>query len=151
MYVHGGSYTGGTKWLGKGLKAMANRALKRGIAFASLNYVLGPKGMRPQVWYDYVIARDSCGKMLRSFALTPTASAVRYFSGGWLISSAGHGTGDHFCNNRNEQMARLYDLANEKFKPYKRKRGRARQLLDEHAKRNASLSRNIWQMASHSI
>ena len=103
---------------------MANRALKRGIAFASLNYVLGPKGMRPQVWYDY---RD-CARFLRKnaqkFRLDPMSfGSFGISAGGWLISSAGHGTGDHFCNNRNEQMARLYDLANEKFKPYKRKEG----------------------------
>ena len=98
--------------------------MERGFAFASLNYVLGPKGIRPQVWYDY---RDSA-RFLRlnaeKFRLDPSKfSSFGISAGGWLISTAGHGTGDHFTNNRNEQALRLYDHINENFKPYKRKEG----------------------------
>ena len=42
MRVHGGSYNGGTNILAN-ISLPAKRAMERGFAFASLNYVLGQK------------------------------------------------------------------------------------------------------------
>lgn len=84
MYCHGGTYGHGTKNLGPQISALAERVLGKGMAFASLNYILLPKGIRPQVWYDYRDAARYLRIHSKRFRLDPT----RFGSFG---SSAGGG------------------------------------------------------------
>lgn len=124
IYVHGGAYSGGSKYLSKGFKTLGERLMDQGIAFAALNYVLMPKGIRPQVWYDYRDAARFLRIYAEKFRLDPTKfGAYGMSAGGWLITTAGHGTGDHFANDLNGQGARLYDFIANGFKPVMRKEG----------------------------
>ncbi len=118
MYCHGGTYTHGSKKLDNGSLALAERVLSKGMAFASLNYILMPKGIRPQVWYDY----HDAARFLRTNSTRFHLDTTRFGSygssaGGWLITSAGHGTGDHFSNRNYGQGVTLHDIMNAEFAP----------------------------------
>ena len=97
MYVHGGAYAEGNKSLGKNYTALAERLMAKGFAFASFNYIMKPKGIRPQVWYDYRDAARFLRMNAKKYRLDPTKfGSMGISAGGWLITSAGHGTGDLF-------------------------------------------------------
>jgi Chitobiase/beta-hexosaminidase C-terminal domain/alpha/beta hydrolase fold len=118
MYCHGGTYGHGTKNLGPQISALAERVLGKGMAFASLNYILLPKGIRPQVWYDYRDAARYLRIHSKRFRLDPTRfGSFGSSAGGWLITSAGHGTGDHFSNKNFGQGVTLHDIRNAGFAP----------------------------------
>jgi hypothetical protein len=95
MYVHGGSYSGGSKYVGSSNKDLVKNLLKQGFAVASLNYILRPKGIFPQVWYDYRDSMRFLRKESARFRLDPLRFGVYGISaGGWLVSSATVGNGD---------------------------------------------------------
>ncbi|GEM_PF-1017098 len=124
VYVHGGAYSEGSKYLSKGLQALGERLVAEGIAFAAMNYILQPKGIRPQVWYDYRDAARYLRMHAERYRLDPTKfGAYGMSAGGWLITTAGHGTGDYFTNDNNGQGIRLYDFIENDFKPILRKEG----------------------------
>lgn len=118
MFCHGGTYTHGNKKLCKESLALAERVLSKGMAFASMNYILMPKGIRPQVWYDYHDAARFLRINSERFHLDPTRfGSLGSSAGGWLITSAGHGTGDHFSNRNYGQGVTLHDIMNGGFAP----------------------------------
>ena len=85
-----------------------------------------PKGIRPQVWYDYRDAARFLRANAERFRLDPTSfGSMGISAGGWLISTAGHGTGDHFANDLNGQGITLHDYRHRGFKPIMRKEGEA--------------------------
>ena len=105
-----------------GYTALAERLMAKGFAFASFNYIMKPKGIRPQVWYDYRDAARFLRMNAKKYRLDPTKfGSMGISAGGWLITSAGHGTGDHFCSPNNGQGMRLYDYKHKNFAPQIRK------------------------------
>ncbi len=93
IYVHGGGYGGGKK---EGEIALAQELARRGIAFCGFNYILKPKGIFPQCWWDFHNAvrflRANAGK----YNLDPLRiGAYGISAGGWLISSACMPNGDY--------------------------------------------------------
>ncbi len=95
IYVHGGGYGGGSKKIGGENKQFVTRLLEEGVAVASLDYILKPKGIFPQAWWDY---RDAV-RFLRKNASEYKIDALRFgayglSAGGWLLSSATAGNGD---------------------------------------------------------
>jgi len=116
VYVHGGAYSEGTKNLNAGYKALGERLIARGIAFGSLNYILKPRRIRPQVWYDYRDAARYLRMNAEKYRLDPTAfGAYGMSAGGWLITNAGHGTGDVFSSEANASGATIQELVRGDF------------------------------------
>ena len=134
IYVHGGSYTGGHKGVG-GRPPLGSRLVEQGIAFASLNYILAERlsgpgvnyGTFPQVWYDYRDAARYLRMHAKKLRLDPTKfGAFGISAGGWLITSAGHGTGDHFSNDEFGTGLTIEKWQGEEFKPMIRRKNDAR-------------------------
>ena len=116
MYVHGGAYVGGSKHLGRGNQQLARRMLEEGIAFASLNYVLRPKGVFPQVWWDY---RDAV-RFLRINADDYRIDPLRFgayglSAGGWLITTANAGNGSLVRTDHNQRSISISELKDQKW------------------------------------
>lgn len=100
IYVHGGGYGGGSKHFGGGNKQFAQQLLKEGFVVVSVNYILNPKGIFPQCWWDF---RDAV-RFLRLNAEEYRIDPLRIGSyglsaGGWMISSATTGNGDLLRRN----------------------------------------------------
>lgn len=115
VYVHGGAYSEGMKRLGQ-YQALADRLIARGIAFGAMNYILKPRRIRPQVWYDYRDAARYLRMHAETYRLDPTAfGALGISAGGWLISNAGHGTGDVFSSEENGSCLTIQALMEQDF------------------------------------
>jgi len=116
MYVHGGAYSQGTKRLNDGYRVLGERLIAEGIAFGSLNYILKPREVRPQVWYDYRDAARYLRMHADRYRLDPTAfGAFGISAGGWLISNAGHGSGDVFSSEHNGSKGTIQELVDGGF------------------------------------
>ncbi|GDY13194.1 hypothetical protein LBMAG53_20720 [Planctomycetota bacterium] len=93
IYVHGGSYTSYNK---EGQTELAKELAGRGIAFCGFNYVLKPKGIFPQCWWDFPNAVRFLRKNAATYNIDPLRiGAYGISAGGWLISSAAMANGDH--------------------------------------------------------
>ncbi|MFM2090252.1 MAG: hypothetical protein RLZZ127_741 [Planctomycetota bacterium] len=105
MFVHGGAYSAGNK--DDGYPAGLIKVLvDGGFAVGVLNYILTPKGIFPQVWWDF----EESARYLRSHAdtygLDPNAfGAVGISAGGWLIATAGHADGRTYTRGINSYAA----------------------------------------------
>jgi hypothetical protein len=100
IYVHGGGYGGGHKEEGYQVPLM-QRLVDRGIAVASMNYILGT-GIFPQVFWDFEDASRFLRTNAARYRLDPCAfGAVGISAGGWLISAAGHADGRTFATETN--------------------------------------------------
>ena len=95
IYVHGGGYGGGSKVVNNTNKPFVIRLLEEGFAVSSINYVLHPKGIFPQAWWDFTDAVRYLRKNAVRYKLDPLRfGAYGLSAGGWLISSATVGNGD---------------------------------------------------------
>lgn len=106
IYVHGGGYGGGTKKVGGTNKQLVHRLLEEGFVVVSLNYMLHPKGIFPQIWWDF----HDAVRFLRTHAETYRIDPLRIGSyglsaGGWLISSAMAGNGDLLRKNNSNAIS----------------------------------------------
>jgi len=113
LLVHGGGFGGGDKDKGRHPPAreLLKAAIARGWACGSLNYILSPKSLCPQVVYDF---RDAL-RYLRAHAdelrLDPARfGAIGFSAGGWLISAAGYAHGDRLLRKLSNSIA-IEDLA----------------------------------------
>jgi len=98
IYVHGGSWSGGTK---EGQQQFAQELAKRGFAFCSLNYILIPKGIFPQVWWDFHNAVRFLRKNADKYNIDPLRfGAYGLSAGGWVISSGAVPGGDMLATQR---------------------------------------------------
>jgi len=94
FYVHGGSWTGGSK---EGQQQLAQELAGRGIAFCGFNYQLLPKGVWPQIYWDFHNAARFLRKHATRFDIDPLRfGAYGISAGGWLISIAAMPDGDHW-------------------------------------------------------
>ena len=94
LTVHGGAWAAGAKE-NKPANEFTQAAIARGYAVAALNYILKPKEIVPQVFWD---AQDSL-RFLRQqaarFRIDPTRfGAIGWSAGGWLVSNLGFAGGD---------------------------------------------------------
>lgn len=95
MFVHGGSWSGGSKEDQPG--GMAKELASRGIATCGFNYLLIPKGVWPQIYWDFHNAARFLRKNAAEFNIDPLRfGAYGISAGGWLISTAGMPDGDHW-------------------------------------------------------
>lgn len=96
FYVHGGGYGAGTK---EGGQQIAKELAKRGIAYCGFNYILQPKGIFPQCWWDFHNAARYLRKHAEKYNLDPLRfGAFGISAGGWLISSASLPSGDYVAS-----------------------------------------------------
>lgn len=108
FYVHGGSWSGGTK---EGQQQVAQELAKRGIAYCAFNYILRPKGIFPQVWWDFHNAARYLRKHAQTYHLDPLRfGAYGISAGGWVISSASMPGGDYFATSTNNGAVHIADL-----------------------------------------
>lgn len=108
--VHGGGWGGGTKNAGP-LKQAMTYFTQRGFVCVGFNYILRPRGIFPQVFWDYHDAARFLRNHAEQYKIDPAAfGAIGYSAGGWLISSAGHGSGDLMVRNHQHSTS-LIELA----------------------------------------
>ncbi len=94
FYVHGGSWSGGSKVIRSDI---VQEFTRRSIAVCSLNYMLRPKGVWPQVYWDFHNAARFLRKNADQYHLDPLRfGAYGISAGGWLISIASMPDGDHW-------------------------------------------------------
>jgi len=102
--VHGGGWSAGSKDQGI-YRDIAKYFVERGYVCVRLNYIMRPRGMFPQVFWDYADAARFMRKSAVTYRVDPTKfGAIGLSAGGWLISSAGHGSGDLFCLNHQQSI-----------------------------------------------
>ena len=110
--VHGGGWSAGTKDE-KGYREIMAYFSQRGYVTVGFNYILRPRGMFPQVFWDYETAARFLRENAEQYKIDPTKfGAMGLSAGGWLITSAGHGSGDLFLRNHQHSthIARLWEL-----------------------------------------
>jgi acetyl esterase/lipase len=95
-FAHGGSYTFGHKdELSKPMAAMFKTLIDRGFAVANVNYILKPKRIDPQLFWDMHDMLRFLRKESKRYRLDPTRfGAFGVSAGGWLITAAGCAHGD---------------------------------------------------------
>jgi len=97
--VHGGGWSAGTKDE-KIYRQIMAYFVERGYVVVGYNYILRQRGMFPQVFWDYHEAARFLRRNAGKYKVDPTKfGAIGLSSGGWLITSAGHGSGDLFLLN----------------------------------------------------
>lgn len=107
--VHGGGWSAGSKDQGV-YREIAKYFVERGFVCVRFNYIMRPRGMFPQVFWDYADAARFLRKNAEKYRVDPTKfGAIGLSAGGWLISSAGHASGDLFCLNH-QQSIHIGDL-----------------------------------------
>lgn len=123
MIVHGGGYGGGDKRLGGSTRRLAERFLEEGFAVVSPNYILHPRGIYPQVFWDF---RDAVRFLRRSaskYRLDPLRiGACGLSAGGWLVSSAVVGNGD-LIRRSNDRALTVVELREAGWKMRTRRTG----------------------------
>jgi len=104
MYVHGGAYSAGHK--DESYPAELLRELvAQGFAVGSLNYILDPKGIMPQVFWDFEEAARYLRTHADKYQLDPNAfGAVGISAGGWLITTSGHSDGTVYSQGINSYV-----------------------------------------------
>jgi len=86
FYVHGGAWSDYNK---EGGQQIAQELASRGIAYCSLNYMLLPKGVWPQIYWDFHNAARFLRKNADKYNIDPLRfGAYGISAGGWLISLA---------------------------------------------------------------
>lgn len=109
--VHGGGWSAGDKDQGL-YRDVMQYFVKRGFVCVGLNYILRPRGMFPQVFWDYVEAVRFMRRHAKRYKVHPEQfGAIGFSAGGWLISSAGHANGDLFCQNhqQSEHIGKMWE------------------------------------------
>lgn len=102
--VHGGGWSGGSKDQNNHRDIMSY-FVERGFVAVNLNYIMRPRGIFPQVFWDYADAARFIRKNSATYKADPARfGAIGLSAGGWLISSAGHGSGDLLCTNHQQSM-----------------------------------------------
>ena len=97
--VHGGGWSAGSKDDSSCRKIMSY-FVKRGYVCIGFNYMLRPRGVFPQIFWDYETAARYLRTNAAKYQVDPTRfGAIGLSAGGWLISSAGHATGDLYLRN----------------------------------------------------
>ena len=112
LVVHGGGWSAGTKDE-KGYRDIMAYFAQRGYVTVGFNYILRPRGMFPQVLWDYGTAARFLRENAEEYKVDPTKfGAIGLSAGGWLITSAGHGSGDLFLRNHqhSDHIGRLWEL-----------------------------------------
>lgn len=104
LVVHGGGWSAGSKDQGV-YREIAKHFVERGYVCVRLNYIMRPRGMFPQVFWDYADAVRFMRSHAETYRVDPTKfGAIGLSAGGWLISSAGHGSGDLYCLNHQQSI-----------------------------------------------
>lgn len=102
--VHGGGWSAGSKDQNS-YRDIAKYFVQRGYVCVRFNYIMRPRGMFPQVFWDYADAARFLRKNAEAYQVDPTRfGAIGLSAGGWLISSAGHGSGDLLCLNHQQSI-----------------------------------------------
>lgn len=94
LVVHGGGWFAGSKDERKQREIMAY-FVQRGYVTVGFNYILRPRGIFPQVYWDYNAAVRFLREHADEYQIDPTKfGAIGLSAGGWLITSTGHASGD---------------------------------------------------------
>lgn len=110
FYVHGGGWGGGSKGIGK---EIVQEFTGRSIAVCSLNYMLSPKGIFPQIYWDFHNAARFLRKNASQYNIDPLRfGAYGISAGGWLISIASMPDGDHWQTGHSRAQTTAQILAN---------------------------------------
>lgn len=98
LVVHGGAYAAGKKDKpGGGIiyEPLCQAMIQHGYAAVTFNYVLRPKGIFPQVFYDTQDAIRFLRMNAKKLRLDPTRiGAIGWSAGGWLVSTIGYAHAD---------------------------------------------------------
>jgi len=114
--VHGGGWRGGTKEENLYTRLMGP-LLKHGYVVVGYNYIMKPRGIFPQVYWDYRDAARFLRMHAEKYKIDPAAfGAIGISAGGWLISGAGHGTGD-LLSITHENSWHVLDLQQRRWRP----------------------------------
>lgn len=107
--VHGGGWSGGDKDQ-RIHRDIMRYFVERNFVVVNLNYILRPRGIFPQVFWDYADAARFIRSHAEKYRVDPARfGAIGLSAGGWLISSAGHGSGDLLCTSH-QQSEHIVDL-----------------------------------------
>lgn len=99
LVVHGGGWSAGTKEEG-GIRKIMTYFVERGYVAVGFNYILRPRGIMPQVFWDTETALRFLRKNAEQYRVDPARiGAIGLSAGGWLISSVGHSGGDLYLKN----------------------------------------------------
>jgi hypothetical protein len=105
MFVHGGAYSAGHKD-DTYPRELLKKLVSKGFAVGSMNYILRPKGIFPQVWWDFEEAARFLRSNAKKYGLNPNAfGAVGISAGGWLITTTGHSDGTLFTTHGNTYVS----------------------------------------------
>ena len=109
LNVHGGGYGGGDKGSGGSL---IKPATSKGYAVVGLNYLLRPKDIMPQVFYDIQDALRFLRSNAKKYDLDPTRiGAVGWSAGGWLMSNIAFVGGDALICGLHGDAVTMQDFA----------------------------------------
>ena len=102
--VHGGGWGGGDKSQ-RVYREIVSYFADRGYVCVNFNYIMRPRGMFPQVFWDYADAARFMRVHAYKYKADPSRfGAIGLSAGGWLISSAGHGSGDLYLLNHQQSI-----------------------------------------------